>query len=165
MSKLLDYDFLLNLCLQTVCATFIAVAFAMLFAVPRKLLLYIAISGAQVRFVRTLLLNGFDVPIVVSTFIACAVMSIGFIFVAPRIEVPRQVFTVASIISLIPGMDAYNCLVSLATLIHLNESVNVNHELLSIFHHGMRAFAIMLSISLAIAIPPMFFYQNRFKKS
>ena len=165
MSKLLDYDFLLNLCLQTVCAAFIAVAFAMLFAVPRKLLLYIAISGAQVRFVRTLLLNGFDVPIVVTTFIACAVMSIGFIFVAPRIEVPRQVFTVASIISLIPGMDAYNCLVSLATLIHLNESVNVNHELLSIFHHGMRAFAIMLSISLAIAIPPMFFYQNRFKKS
>ena len=87
MSKLLDYEFLLNLCLQTVCAAFIAVAFAMLFAVPRKLLLYIAISGAQVRFVRTLLLNGFDVPIV--ALMAITLIKLWFITMVILIRMSR----------------------------------------------------------------------------
>ena len=138
-------------------AAFIAVAFAMLFAVPARFLPYVALGGALTRMLRTALFSGAGTEVAVATFLSCAVTSLLFIWVAPRLCVPRPV---ASVIPLIPGMDAYTCLVALYGVIDDPQRL-IDQNAYLIVHHGMRCFAILLSICLGIAIPPLFFYRLR----
>ena len=152
-------EFFIRWAMETGCASFIAVAFAMLFQVPVKYL-----GGAVTRCLRTFLFLGCGLEVVVSTFIACSVTSLLFIYIAPKLKVTRVIFTVASIISLIPGMDAYQCLIATARIIEDSQTELVQEAYL-IMHHGMRCFGIMLGISLGIAVPPLFFYRYRFGKS
>ena len=98
--------------------------------------------------------------VAIATFIACSVTSVMFIAIAPRLGVPRPVFTVASIIPLIPGIDAYTCLMTPFNVIDAPSSFIGDNAYL-IVHHGMRCFAILLAICLGIAIPPLFFYRGR----
>lgn len=142
-------------------AAFIAPAFAMLFAVPAKYLIWTAIGGGITRFIRSSLVLEFNVEIVVATFIACAITSLIFIYKGPQLKVPRPVFTVASIISLIPGMDAYNALLSLMAVIDNDSTQIISDNVFELFHRGMRCISIMLSIALGIAVPPLFFYRYR----
>ena len=75
---------------------------------------------------------------------------------------PRPVFTVASIISLVPGMDAYNALLALNELINGSDQDLLISSIITLFHCGMRATAILLAMCLGIAIMPLFFYRYRF---
>ena len=152
--------FIQRVCLEGISAAFIAVAFAMLFSVPVRYLKYVALGGLMTRVLRTLLFNGLGIEVAIATFIACCVTSLYFIYQAPKLGVPRPVFTVASIIPLIPGMDAYTCLMSLYSVIDAPVNEIAQNAYL-IIHHGMRCFAILLSIALGIAIPPLFFYRFR----
>ncbi|MGN0908143.1 MAG: threonine/serine exporter family protein [Succinivibrio sp.] len=151
---------LLRVCLEGVSAGFIAVAFAMLFSVPSRYLGYVAVGGLVTRVARTLLFNGLGVEVAIATFMACCLCSVYFIYQAPKLHVPRPVFTVASIIPIVPGMDAYTCLMSLYGIIDAPADQIAQNAYL-IMHHGMRCFAILLSMCLGIAIPPLFFYRYR----
>ena len=151
---------LLRVALEGISAGFIAVAFAMLFSVPTRYLRYVAVGGLLTRVAGTLLYSGLGVEIAVATFLACCLCSLYFIYQAPRLHVPRPVFTVASIIPLVPGMDAYTCLMSLYGIIDAPSDLIVQNAYL-IMHHGMRCFAILLAMCFGIAIPPLFFYRYR----
>ncbi len=145
---------------QGVTAAFVAAAFAMLFAVPRKYLSYIALGGFITKFIRTVLFIDFNVEIAVATFFACAVSSLLFIYFAPKLKVPRPVFTTAVIIPLIPGLDAYTALLALYQVID-GTAIEIANNAGLIIHHLMRCFSILLSICLGIAVPPLFFYRYR----
>lgn len=151
---------ILNYLCQGAAAAFVAAAFAMLFAVPRQYLSYIAFGGFVIKVIRTVLNVGFNMEVAVATFIACAVGSLIFIYFAPKLKVPRPVFTTAVIIPLIPGLDAYTALLSLYEVID-GTSYEIAHNAGIIIHHLMRCFAILLGICLGIAVPPLFFYRYR----
>lgn len=151
---LLDYS------CQGAAAAFVAAAFAMLFAVPMQYLSYIAMGGFITKFLRTLLFTGFNVEVAVATFFACAVSSLIFIYFAPKLKVPRPVFTTAVIIPLIPGLDAYTALLALYQVID-GTAAEIATNAGLIIHHLMRCFSILLSICLGIAVPPLFFYRYR----
>ncbi len=153
-------ELLQRIVLEGLAAGFVAIAFAMLFAVPMRYLPYVGLGGLVTRVFRTFLFTGVGMEVAVATFIACSITSVMFIAIAPRLGVPRPVFTVASIIPLIPGMDAYTCLVTLFSVID-DPSSFISDDAYLIVHHGMRCFAILLSICLGIAIPPLFFYRGR----
>lgn len=153
-------DFLMTLLLQGGSAAVISTAFAMLFSVPMRYLKYIAMGGCITRVTRTFLYNGMGVEVVLATFLACALTSLVFIYICPKVKVPRPVFTVASIIPVIPGLDAYSCLLALVQVIEDPQMTVVNDAYL-VLHHGMRCYAIMLAIALGIAVPPLFFYRYR----
>ena len=156
----MSHEFILRVIMEGGSAGFVAVAFAMLFAVPLRYLGYVALGGVVTRVLRTMLFQGMGIEVAIATFIACSVTSVMFIAIAPRLGVPRPVFTVASIIPLVPGIDAYTCLLTLFNVIDDPSSFIGNNAYL-IVHHGMRCFAILLSICLGIAIPPLFFYRCR----
>ncbi len=156
----MSHEFILRVIMEGAAAGFVAVAFAMLFAVPLRYLGYVALGGIVTRVLRTMLFQGMGIEVAIATFIACSVTSVMFIAIAPRLGVPRPVFTVASIIPLVPGIDAYTCLLTLFNVIDDPSSFIGNNAYL-IVHHGMRCFAILLSICLGIAIPPLFFYRCR----
>lgn len=156
----MSHEFILRVIMEGGAAGFVAVAFAMLFAVPLRYLGYVALGGVVTRVLRTILFQGMGIEVAIATFIACSVTSVMFIAIAPRLGVPRPVFTVASIIPLVPGIDAYTCLLTLFNVIDDPSSFIGNNAYL-IVHHGMRCFAILLSTCLGIAIPPLFFYRCR----
>ena len=84
-----------------------------------------------------------------------------FIYVGPKLGVPRPLFTVASVIALIPGMDAYNALLSLISLVEITDIALFDSYVFTLMYSGVRCVAILLAIALGIAIPPLFFYNYR----
>ncbi len=136
-----------------------AVAFAMLFLVPVRYLKFVALGGAVAHLTRTLAMDFLGCGIVTATFIASATISLLFIYIAPKLRVPRPVFTVASIIPIIPGKFAYLTLIS-AIQVH-NLSHNHDIYVTEFFRNGMLTLAVMFAIGLGIALPPLFFYRNR----
>lgn len=151
---------ILKILIDGLFAGFVSVAFAMLFAVPSRYLAFVALAGFITKALRTFLYTDLEIEIACATFLSCAVTSLVYIYIAPRLEVPRPVFTTAAIIPLVPGLDAYTCLISLYEVIEGNEVAIMQSSYL-ILHHGMRCFAILLSICLGIAVPPLFFYKYR----
>ena len=160
---MMDTDIITRIVLEGLAAGFIASAFAMLFAVPKQYLIFVAAGGMITRVIRSLLFYCLNVEIVIATFAACAVISLIFIYVGPKLGVPRPVFTVASVIALIPGMDAYNALLSLISLIEITDVALFDSYLFTLRHSGVRCVAILLAIALGIAIPPLYFYNYRNK--
>lgn len=82
-----------------------------------------------------------------------------FIYIGPKLKVPRPVFTVASIIPIIPGKYAYSTLLQIMYL-HNSEDNNIIF-IEHFFENGMTTLAVMLAMGLGIAFPPLFFYRNR----
>ena len=158
---MINTDNITQILLESLAAGFIAPAFAMLFAVPKQYLIFIASGGMLTRFIRSFLLYSLNVEIVIATFAACAVISLIFIYVGPKLGVPRPLFTVASVIALIPGMDAYNALLSLISLVEITDIALFDSYVFTLMYSGVRCVAILLAIALGIAIPPLFFYNYR----
>ncbi len=157
-------DLWLRLVCEAAAAGFIAPTFAMLFAVPRNCLAVIAAGGALTRFVRQFLVLGLDMEIVIATFLACAVISLVFIYLGPKLQTPRPVFTVACVIALIPGIDAYTALTSFIFMVESANDAAFSHHIFSFMHSFARCIGIMLAIAWGIAVPPLFFYRYRSRK-
>lgn len=159
----LSADQWLNVLYQALCAGVIGPAFAMLFTVPGRYLTLIGLCSAITRGCRAMLVC-MNVEIVPSTFIACCICSLIFIYFGPRLRVPRPIFTVPCIISMIPGVDAYNALVSLMNVIESENNAILNDQIYVLFRSGMRSIGIIFSIAIGLAIPPLFFYKYRHVK-
>ena len=145
---------LTSLILDFIMSTFPAVGFAMLFAVPKRYLIYVAFGGGIAHLSRTIFMTGFDFGIVVATFLSSIIISLIFIYVGPKLKVPRPVFTVASIIPIIPGKYAYTTLLSIIYL-H-NYDTDYTKYVEQFFQNGMTTLAVMLAMGLGIALPPLF---------
>ena len=153
----------LNILFQALAAGFIGPAFAMLFTVPTRFLALIGLGSALTRGVRALL-EAMNVEIVVATFLACCVCSLIFIYFGPKLRAPRPIFTVPCIISMIPGVDAYNALLALLSISEAIDHQELTANITMLFHSGMRAIGIIFAIAVGIAIPPLFFYRYRHTK-
>ena len=90
---------------------FVATAgFAVLFNVPRRTLISVALIGASGHLLR-FVLRSVGISNEVSTFLgALAVGLVGY-WQARSMGLPRLVFTVAGIISMVPGVPAYEVIV------------------------------------------------------
>lgn len=163
MFLLITLDQFLGVCYQAIAASIIGPAFAMLFTVPARHLLLIALASGFTRATRAYLV-ALNINIVPATFLACVACSLIFIYFGPKLKVPRPIFTVPCIISLIPGVDAYQSLLSLITILQSVNPDSFNSSITILFTHGMKAIAIIFSIALGLAIPPLFFYQYRHTK-
>jgi len=90
---------------------FVATAgFAILFNVPRSTLLPAALIGAGGHLLR-FSMRGLGISNEVATF--CGALTVGLVgyWQARRVHLPRLVFTVTGIISMVPGVPAYEVIV------------------------------------------------------
>ncbi|MCK0514555.1 threonine/serine exporter family protein [Anaerobiospirillum sp. NML120448] len=163
MNLLISSDQWLLVAYQALAAAIIGPSFAMLFTVPARHLLLISLASAITRAIRAYLVYS-SIDIVAATFLACAVCSLIFIYFGPKFKVPRPIFTVPCIISLIPGVDAYQSLLSLVNILHSVSPDSFNNSITILFTHGMRALAIIFAIAIGLAVPPLFFYKYRHAK-
>ena len=92
-----------------------AVGFAMIFAVPPRMLKYCALGGAFAHSLRMLLIH-FGIPIEWATFMTTTLIGMIFVYISRRILAPRPVFTVACIIPMIPGKFAFNTIIAVLSM-------------------------------------------------
>jgi uncharacterized membrane protein YjjB (DUF3815 family) len=103
-------QFLLNVAGQALLGVIITVGFGMLFNVPRNILPYSALVGASGHVIRYSL-RQFGLSNEIATFFgAFAVGMIGYAF-ARMIHQPRLPLTVTGIISMVPGIPAYETII------------------------------------------------------
>ncbi|MGN1394658.1 MAG: threonine/serine exporter family protein [Succinivibrionaceae bacterium] len=150
---------LLDLLIKSAFAIIPAVGFAILFSVPKKLLLYVSLGGYVCYFFRRFSMAYLDCGFISSAFIASIIVSLLFIYIGPKLKVPRPVFTVASIIPIIPGKFAYMTLISLIQF--YQSELQSSQYIVDFFYFGIMSSGIIVAIGLGIALPPLFFYRNR----
>lgn len=151
-AKILEYLFLI------LCSALPALSFAMLFSVPKRYLHFVALGGMIAYATKLLSQNLFNIDLVVSSFLASSAISFAFIFIAPKLKVPRPVFTVASIIPILPGQAAY---LTLNDIIQIyTDPANEMFFISEFFRNGLLTTGVMVAIGMGIALPPLLFYRN-----
>ncbi|MBP1682288.1 MAG: hypothetical protein H6Q35_2627 [Proteobacteria bacterium] len=146
-----------SLLLNALWAAIPAVGFGMIFNVPRSTLPLCAVGGAVTYGIRdTLLHNHFSIEL--STFIAATAIGIIGVFWSRRYVMPRPVYTVPSIIPMIPGTYAYEMMISLVTM----NTVGVTDALLSSFiENGLHAVSILFAIAFGLVLPSMYYTKRK----
>ena len=134
-----------------------AVGFAMIFAVPPRMLKYCALGGAFAHSLRMLLIH-FGIPIEWATFMTTTLIGMIFVYISRRILAPRPVFTVACIIPMIPGKFAFNTIIAVLSM----NSGGVTEKLLQAgIENGLKTLFILFALCFGLAVPSLFIYRNR----
>jgi uncharacterized membrane protein YjjB (DUF3815 family) len=132
-----------------------AVGFAVLFNVPRRLLLGCFFAGATGHFIRTVLaISGSSLEF--GTLVGA--MAVGFLSVllANRYDVPASLFAVTGAIPLVPGVFAYQTIVGLLNATAASPDQTV--EILAVAAiNGVRTGLILSAIAFGIAAPTLLF--------
>jgi uncharacterized membrane protein YjjB (DUF3815 family) len=134
-----------------------AVGFAMVFNVPKKMLIYCAVGGAFAHSLRFLLMH-FGVPIEWATLAASSSMGFLGLYWSRKHFIPRPVFTVAAVIPMIPGSFAFTTVVGIVQL----NSGGYSLELIQIVvENGLRTLFILAALSFGLALPSILIYRGR----
>ena len=134
-----------------------AVGFAMVFNVPRNMLIYCAMGGAFAHSFRFLLMHS-GIPIEWATLFASTSMGFIGLYWSRKHLIPRPVFTVASIIPMIPGSYAFTAMVS---LVHINTGGYSVELMQTVMENGIRTLFILTALSFGLALPSILIYRGR----
>jgi uncharacterized membrane protein YjjB (DUF3815 family) len=134
-----------------------AVGFAMVFNVPRRVLGFCALGGAVGHGLRFLLMAA-GVPVEWGTLAAAVAVSTFGILMARRLRAHPKVFTVASMIPMIPGVSLFTALLALQEMNHQG----VTPELLAVaLNNAVRASFIIGAIALGLAMPGLLVFRRK----
>ena len=144
---------IINMLIESIFASIASVGFAMVFNVPRHTLIYCAVGGAITYITRTMFLH-IGLGIEISTFLASTFIGIVALYWSRKYLIPRPVYTVASIIPMIPGTYAFSAMISLVDM----NSHGITPELIEVFiTSGLKAISILGAISFGLALPSLYF--------
>ena len=144
---------ILHYLLSAIFSAIPAVGFGMVFNVPKHALKFCALGGA-IAYTSRLALLDLHMPIELATFLASLLIGTIAVHWSRKYIVPRPIYTVASIIPLIPGTFAFTAMISLVDM----NSHGVTPELIAAFiGNGLKAISILGAISFGLALPSLYF--------
>jgi uncharacterized membrane protein YjjB (DUF3815 family) len=129
----------------------------MVFNVPRHMLIYCAIGGALTHSSRFLLMH-YGIPIEWATFIVSTNMGFLGLYWSRKHLIPRPVFTVASVIPMIPGSYAFTAMIA---LVEINTTGYSLALMQLVMENGLRTLFILTALSFGLAIPSILIYRGR----
>lgn len=130
-----------TLLLQALLAFCVTVGFGMLFNVPREAILPCGLIGMLGHLTR-FSLRSLGASDEINTFLGALVVGLVGYWAAKRTEQPRLVFTVTGIISMVPGIPAYETVIFFSR----NEILS---GLQSLVRAGLVTIAIAIGLSTA----------------
>ena len=143
----------LDIIIKTLFAAIPAVGFGMLFNVPKNALGFCAFGGSLSYFSRAMFIQQ-ELSIELATFLAALLVGLIALYWSRKYKIPRPVYTVASIIPLLPGTFAFTAMISLVDM----NSHGVTPELIALFiENGLKAISILGAISFGLALPSLYF--------
>jgi uncharacterized membrane protein YjjB (DUF3815 family) len=150
-------EFLKLIIIDALFAAVPAVGFAMVFNVPKKMLLYCAIGGAFAHSLRFVLMDlGFHIEW--ATFMASSSMGFLGLYWSRKYLIPRPVFTVASVIPMIPGSFAFTTVIGLVEINTAGYSVEI---MKIVAENGLKTLFILAALSFGLALPSILIYRGR----
>ena len=127
------------------------------FNVPPKALKYCALLGALGHVTRTILMHN-DVPIVFATLVGAALIGFIGVHLSHRYLAHPKVFTVAAIIPMIPGVQAYKAMIAIVQIHHYGFSNALFEQMIASF---INTTFILGALVFGLALPGLLFYREK----
>lgn len=146
-------------------AVWLAVAslgFAILFNVPKRTLIVIAILSALGGSCKLILMN-FDVNIVIATFFGAMIIGLLSIPAAHNKHAPPLVFSIPAVIPMVPGFFAYRAMLGFIKLTENIDTVAYDIALNQTVSNGIKAAFILLALTAGVSFPMLISRQNSVK--
>lgn len=129
-----------------------ALGFAFLFNVPQRVLLFIWLFGFGGGFVKLLTVE-MGVNVVLATLFGAIFIGIMAIPAAHTRHAPPLVFTIPSVIPMVPGVYAYNMMLGIIKLAGNANNPEYFQILSETVSNGLNMFFILLAISAGASFP------------
>ncbi len=141
-----------------------ALGFGILFNIPEKAIFTVFLLGFFAGLVKFIFLH-LDYSIVTATFFASLFVGAMSMPFAKRIHKPIVVFSIPSIIPMIPGYFAYKTILAIRRFTFLR-SEDISHEglLNAIFTNGFMTFFILFAITVGVSAPMLILGKDMARK-
>ncbi len=141
-----------------------AVGFGVLFNVPKKSILTIFILGFGAGLIKFTVLH-FGINVVFSSFLAAFFVGLISMPMAHKIHQPPVVFSIPTIIPMIPGFYAYETVLYIMKYTLLEKDPMKKVELINgIFSNGFNMVFILIAITLGITFPMLLLRKTTVKR-
>jgi len=145
-------------------AGFAALGFAILFNVPQRTLLIIWAMGALGGLLKFLLL-GLEVNIVLASLAGASLIGVLSVYAAHNKHAPPLVFSIPSVIPMVPGTFAYRMMLGCMELVGTSSNSDTYLKTLAeTTNNGLKAIFILIALSAGVAIPMLVTRKDTFKR-
>lgn len=155
---------LLSIFEKGIWAGFAALGFAVLFNVPQRTLIMIWAMGAMGGLTKFLLLE-LQVSIVPASLVGATLIGVLSVYAAHNKQAPPLVFSIPSVIPMVPGAFAYRMMLGCMELVGTpSNSPNYLNTLAETTNNGLKAIFILIALSAGVAIPMLVTRKDTFKR-
>jgi len=149
---------------KAVWAGIAALGFGLLFNIPKQVIFTVFVLGFLAGVVKFISLD-FGYSVITATFFASLFVGIISIPFAYKVNKPIVVFSIPSIIPMIPGFYAYKTILGIMKFTFV-KTTNSDHELLlnSIFSNGFMVLFILFAITVGVSAPMLLLGKDMARK-
>ena len=127
---------------------------------PKRILVFCAMLGGFGYTLRLIMLEVLNYTS--STFISAIFVGFFAVFIAKRVKTPIEVLAFPSLLPMIPGLFAYQTMLSIFLFIQASDEAKKAHYLVEIFDYGITAISSIFALAVGISIVILFFYEESF---
>ena len=141
-----------------------AVGFGILFNVPKRTIFTIFLLGLSAGFIKFSLLH-FNFHIVLASLISASYVGLVSIPIAHKIHHPPVVFSIPTVIPMIPGFFAYETILSIMNFVFIESNTEKRLALIdAIFANGFTMIYILIALTIGVSLPLLILNKNSVKK-
>jgi uncharacterized membrane protein YjjB (DUF3815 family) len=155
---------LLDILSKSFWAGIAAIGFAILFNVPRRVILSIWVLGATGGLIKFTAMH-FDFGIVFASFLGATIIGVISIKMAHMRKSPPLVFSIPSVIPMVPGFFAYKMMLGLIALTTIENTDAYLQTLIETVNNGAKAMFILISLGIGVALPMLISRKETIKKT
>jgi uncharacterized membrane protein YjjB (DUF3815 family) len=155
---------LLEIITKSFWAGIAAIGFAILFNVPRRVIFSIWTLGALGGLIKFSAMN-FDIGIVFASFLGATAIGIVSIQMAHMRNSPPLVFSIPSVIPMVPGVFAYKLMLGMIALTKIENTDDYLKTLIETVNNGSKMMFVLISLGIGVAIPMLITRKESIKKS
>lgn len=139
-------------------AVLVSLGFAVLFNVPRRAMVAVAILGAVGFGVKTILVSHIiEEQLVLSALAGASAVGILGAYFAHLVHTPPIVFTIPAVINMVPGTLGHKFMIGLLNIISEGHQNMKMEDLIDIINDGLNAGFIILVLAFGIVFPILIF--------
>jgi uncharacterized membrane protein YjjB (DUF3815 family) len=155
---------LLEILIKSFWAGIAAIGFAILFNVPRRTLLPIWCIGAMGGLIKFTAMN-YEMGVVFASFLGAVAVGVLAIQMAHMRNSPPLVFSIPSVIPMVPGIFAYKFMLGMIALTSIEKTDIYLQTLIETVNNGSKMMFVLISLGTGVAIPMLLTRKESIKKS
>jgi len=141
-----------------------AIGFAVFFNVPRRVIFSIWTLGAVGGLIKFTAMQ-FESGIVFASFLGATVIGIISIQMAHMRNSPPLVFSIPSVIPMVPGFFAYKMMLGLIALANIEKTDVYMQTLIETVSNGAKMTFVLIALGIGVALPMLITRKESVKKS